>query len=241
MNPGDVPPPVYRGQFGRAQAERLLWRAGFGPRPGEADRLAPRACHGAVLALTHPAASASPGRRRPTEGPPARAERRLGPRPALVARPHGAHTNRPLVERMTLVWHDWFATSMSGVGSQRADGASEPALPPLLARLVQEPAPRRYGRPRDDPVAQRRQHEPQGPPERELRARADGALHPRGRPRLHARTTSASRRGRSPAGGASRIRPADVPVPPASTTTPAPRESSARRGRSTGATRVCCA
>ena len=27
-------------------------------------------------------------------------------------------TNRPLVERMTLVWHDWFATSNSGVGSQ---------------------------------------------------------------------------------------------------------------------------
>jgi len=28
-------------------------------------------------------------------------------------------TNRPLVERMTLVWHDWFATSNQGVGSQR--------------------------------------------------------------------------------------------------------------------------
>jgi hypothetical protein len=28
-------------------------------------------------------------------------------------------SNRPLVERMTLVWHDWFATSNAGVGSQR--------------------------------------------------------------------------------------------------------------------------
>jgi uncharacterized protein (DUF1800 family) len=28
-------------------------------------------------------------------------------------------TNQPLVERMTLVWHDWFATSNQGVGSQR--------------------------------------------------------------------------------------------------------------------------
>ena len=28
-------------------------------------------------------------------------------------------TSRPLVERMALVWHDWFATSNSGVGSQR--------------------------------------------------------------------------------------------------------------------------
>ena len=28
-------------------------------------------------------------------------------------------TRRPLVERMTLVWHDWFATSNAGVGSQK--------------------------------------------------------------------------------------------------------------------------
>jgi uncharacterized protein (DUF1800 family) len=28
-------------------------------------------------------------------------------------------TSRPLVERMALVWHDWFATSNDGVGSQR--------------------------------------------------------------------------------------------------------------------------
>ena len=28
-------------------------------------------------------------------------------------------TSRPLVERMTLVWHDWFATSTDGVGSQK--------------------------------------------------------------------------------------------------------------------------
>jgi uncharacterized protein (DUF1800 family) len=28
-------------------------------------------------------------------------------------------TSRPLVERMTLVWHDWFATSNDGVGSQK--------------------------------------------------------------------------------------------------------------------------
>ena len=27
-------------------------------------------------------------------------------------------TDQPLVERMTLVWHDWFATSNDGVGQQ---------------------------------------------------------------------------------------------------------------------------
>ena len=26
-----------QGEFGHPEAERLLWRAGFGPRPGEAD------------------------------------------------------------------------------------------------------------------------------------------------------------------------------------------------------------
>ena len=47
-------------------------------------------------------------------------------------------TNRPLAERMTLVWHDWFATSNDGVGSQRLMLAPEPALPPERARLVRE-------------------------------------------------------------------------------------------------------
>ena len=28
-------------------------------------------------------------------------------------------TSRPLVERMTLIWHDWFATSNETVGSQK--------------------------------------------------------------------------------------------------------------------------
>jgi uncharacterized protein (DUF1800 family) len=28
-------------------------------------------------------------------------------------------TSRPLVERMTLIWHDWFATSNDGADSQR--------------------------------------------------------------------------------------------------------------------------
>ena len=29
-------------------------------------------------------------------------------------------TNQPLVERMALIWHDWFATSDNGVGSAQA-------------------------------------------------------------------------------------------------------------------------
>ena len=54
----------YSGTFGTAQAERLLWRAGFGPRRGEAASLAKLGLDGAVHSLTHP-----PG------------ERWIGPRP----------------------------------------------------------------------------------------------------------------------------------------------------------------
>ena len=110
--------PVYRGRFGPVQAERLLWRAGFGPRPGEAEKLARKGLHGAVHSLTRP-----------------KRERLVGPAPVddekhriapIDAWGHDhlwwldrmVRTSRPLVERMTLVWHDWFATSNSGVGSQ---------------------------------------------------------------------------------------------------------------------------
>jgi uncharacterized protein (DUF1800 family) len=111
--------PVYRGHFGPEQAERLLWRAGFGPRPGEEKRLAKKGLRGAVHSLTHPPR-----------------DRLIGPKPVdddghpiapIDAWGHDhlwwldrmVRSNRPLVERMTLVWHDWFATSNAGVGSQR--------------------------------------------------------------------------------------------------------------------------
>ncbi|HET7568858.1 MAG TPA: DUF1800 family protein [Gaiellaceae bacterium] len=110
---------AYRGTFSAAQAERLLWRAGFGPRAGEAEALAALGLEGAVHALTNP-------------GP----EKLVGPKPhdekGLPLAPYDAwghdhcwwldrmvRTSRPLVERMALVWHDWFATSNDGVSSQR--------------------------------------------------------------------------------------------------------------------------
>src|SRR5262249_9803261 len=111
--------PVYRGPFGKEQAERLLWRAGFGPRPGEAEALARLGLQGAVHHLTNPGL-----------------EKLVGPKPhdekGRPLAPYDAwghdhcwwldrmvRTSRPLVERMTLVWHDWFATSNDGVGSQK--------------------------------------------------------------------------------------------------------------------------
>ncbi len=111
--------PVYQGKFGTPQAERLLWRAGFGPRPGEAEALAKLGLDGAVHALLNPGL-----------------EHLVGPKPhdskgrPLAPADAWGHdhcwwldrmvrTSRPLVERMALVWHDWFATSNSGVGSQK--------------------------------------------------------------------------------------------------------------------------
>jgi uncharacterized protein (DUF1800 family) len=106
--------PRYRGHFGPDQAARLLWRAGFGPRPGQAERLAKHGLDHAVHSLTHP-----------------RSRRLKGPRPhdadhnPLAPRDAWGHdhcwwldrmvrSEAQLVERMTLVWHDWFATSKSG-------------------------------------------------------------------------------------------------------------------------------
>ena len=108
------PSPIaeYRGTFAEEQATRLLWRAGFGPRPGEAEHLARLGLERAVASLTRPRGAA----------------RLIG------AAPHDEHgipldpintwgddhcwwldrmirSNQPLIERMTLIWHSWFATS----------------------------------------------------------------------------------------------------------------------------------
>ena len=40
--------PVYSGPFGLREATRLLWRAGFGPRPGDAAKYAALGLNGAV-------------------------------------------------------------------------------------------------------------------------------------------------------------------------------------------------
>jgi hypothetical protein len=45
---------AYNGSFGPAQAERLLWRAGFGPRKGEAEALAKHGLDAAVHSLVNP-------------------------------------------------------------------------------------------------------------------------------------------------------------------------------------------
>jgi uncharacterized protein (DUF1800 family) len=113
------PVPNYRGPFGKAQAERLLWRAGFGARPGEAEALAKRGLDAAVKSLTRPGAMQ-------LLGPEPHDDRGFPLAPAdafghdhLWWLDRMVRTTTPLVERMTLVWHDWFATSNSSVASQK--------------------------------------------------------------------------------------------------------------------------
>jgi uncharacterized protein (DUF1800 family) len=112
-----VPLPVYRGPFKAAQAERLLWRAGFGPKKGDPARLAKLGLTGAVHSLTRPGRSKLVG--------PAPHDGKHNPLAPGDAWGHDhlwwldrmVRTTTPLVERMTLIWHDWFATSNDSVGS----------------------------------------------------------------------------------------------------------------------------
>ena len=104
--------PVYRGRFGPAQAERLLWRAGFGPAPGQAHKLARKGLRAAVRSLTRPQGKARLHGPTPhdSDGLP------LAPTDAwghdlLWWLDRMVRSDQPLVERMALVWHDWFATA----------------------------------------------------------------------------------------------------------------------------------
>jgi uncharacterized protein (DUF1800 family) len=106
------PTDVYTGQFTARQAARLLWRAGFGPRPGDCEATAKLGLDGAVASLTRPSGAAQ----------------------LIGAAPHDdkghaldpfnvwgddhcwwldrmVRSTHQLVERMTLIWHSWFATS----------------------------------------------------------------------------------------------------------------------------------
>jgi Protein of unknown function (DUF1800) len=123
--PQDPPAPkppqpfgVYSGPFGRVQAKRLLDRAGFGPKQGQALELASLGLQGAVYSLTRPPGSANLVGPAPVDGD------------GLPIAPTDAwghdhlwwldrmlRSDQQLVERMALVFHDWFATSNDKVGA----------------------------------------------------------------------------------------------------------------------------
>ena len=97
------------------EIERLLWRAGFGPRPNEAANLARKGRAAVVEELLRP-------RGRQVGGPPARVDGvPLDPlnrwsHDTLWWLDRAVRTRQPLAERMAFNWHDHWATSNQKVG-----------------------------------------------------------------------------------------------------------------------------
>src|ERR671939_1567932 len=117
-DPGPKPPapPVVHHQ----RAERLLWRAGFGPRPGDVEHVVSVGIPAAVRELVYPTGAATLVGPAPTDGD----GNALAPEDAwghdhLWWLDRMVRSSQPLHERMTLIWHDWFATSNDKVGNQR--------------------------------------------------------------------------------------------------------------------------
>src|SRR3954469_15558241 len=103
---GPANPPVLGGDLGHADLKRLLWRAGFGPKPGDVDALSGRALPDVVQSLTRPQGAAT------LTGPEPRDDD--GPIAPYDSWGHDhlwwldrmVRSDQQLVERMTLVWHD---------------------------------------------------------------------------------------------------------------------------------------
>jgi hypothetical protein len=110
---GIVPSPIpkHTGAFTVRDAERLLWRAAFGPAPGQAEALAAMGLDAAVLSLTrvqNDFALTGPAPRN-HDGSYLRPGQDYGADQAYWL-DRMLRSSHPLVERMALVFHDWFAT-----------------------------------------------------------------------------------------------------------------------------------
>jgi uncharacterized protein (DUF1800 family) len=110
---------VRTGRFTEADATRLLWRAGFGPKPGEARRLAALGLDGAVASLTRPHGPAQLIGRSPrnSKGQPLDPFNVWGDDHCWWL-DRMVRSDQQLIERMTLVWHSWFATSVEASTSR---------------------------------------------------------------------------------------------------------------------------
>jgi uncharacterized protein (DUF1800 family) len=107
-------------------AARLAWRAGFGPKPGQSRQLAALGLDGAVRSLTRPSAPAT------LSGTPPHDDHGQPLDPINVwGHDHCwwldrmVRSDQQLVERMTLIWHSWFATSIEASTAQLMIGQNK--------------------------------------------------------------------------------------------------------------------
>ncbi len=118
--PSSAPLPAPPPTISLAQARRLLWRAGFGPAPGQAEAMAGQPLEAVVQSLTRPSGPAT------LHGPAPTDDEGNALAPADVwGQDHCwwldrmVRSDQPLVERMTFIWHDWFANSNEKVNDQQ--------------------------------------------------------------------------------------------------------------------------
>jgi hypothetical protein len=116
--PSNAPAASLGGPLSEAGAQRLLWRAGFGPKPGEAQALAGQPLQQVVYGLTRPAGEAVLSGPAPVndKGEPLEPLHTWGDDHCWWL-DRMVRSNQQLVERMTFIWHDWFANSNAQVDS----------------------------------------------------------------------------------------------------------------------------
>ncbi|HXC46223.1 MAG TPA: DUF1800 domain-containing protein, partial [Solirubrobacteraceae bacterium] len=115
-----APPSVGSAPITLGQAQRLLWRAGFGPTPGQAEALVGQPLQEVVLSLTRPSGTATLSGPEPVdeEGAPLDPDSAWGQDHCWWL-DRMVRSDQQLVERMSFIWHDWFANSNEKVGNQR--------------------------------------------------------------------------------------------------------------------------
>jgi uncharacterized protein (DUF1800 family) len=118
--PSSTPPPTLTIPATLPNMRRLLWRAGFGPQPGQAEALVGQPLQQVVYGLTRPSGPAVLSGPEPTD------EEGNALDPADVWGDDHCwwldrmiRSNQQLVERMTFILHDWFANSNEKVDSQQ--------------------------------------------------------------------------------------------------------------------------
>jgi hypothetical protein len=118
--PSSAPVPTAPAILTQAGAQRLLWRAGFGPKPGEVAALAGQPLQQVVYDLTRPAGAAVLSGPEPVdeEGNPLDPVNAWGEDHCWWL-DRMVRSDQQLVERMTYIWHDWFANSNEKVDSQQ--------------------------------------------------------------------------------------------------------------------------